>query len=124
MQNYNGFVIFFIFLYRANFLSKITNTIEQLLRESKNTVILVSDRPVEDIELKFGFIEGLYIIAQDGLFIKRNSNSYQGYHIVAPLEISFSLPEEFEVQNNNYIFTIQLKERVKADSIALKLKVN
>lgn len=108
----------------AIFLSKISNTIEQLLRESKNTVILVSDRPVEDIELKFGYIEGLYIIAQDGLFIKRNSNSYQGYHIVAPLEISFALPEEFEVQNNNYIFTIQLKERVKADSIALKLKVN
>ncbi|KAM3143139.1 hypothetical protein pb186bvf_004725 [Paramecium bursaria] len=105
-------------------LQKIINTIEQLLREQKNTVIIVSDRLVEDIELKFGQLDGLYIIAQDGLFIKRNSNSYQGYHIVAPLEISFSLPEEFEVLNNNYIFTIQLKERAKPDSIALNLKLN
>ncbi|CAK68047.1 unnamed protein product (macronuclear) [Paramecium tetraurelia] len=118
-----------ILAYTKRFVQKIQNldqlvqALEKLAQDENNTLIIVSDQESEVLELNFGSINNLYMIAQDGLFIKQNNlTSFQQIiekddQIEGKLQ-QLSLMEHLNLTEKNQIYTLSLKEKVKDTNAA------
>lgn len=59
--------------------------IDLLSSRRNNTLILISSKPPSRISIQMQSIPGLYIICQDGLFVRLNASS-DGFHRVSKID--------------------------------------
>ncbi|CAD8196909.1 unnamed protein product [Paramecium pentaurelia] len=111
------------FLQKIQKLDQLVQALEKLAQDENNTLIIVSDQECEVLELNFGSINNLYIIAQDGLFIKQNNQtSFQQIverddQIEVKLQ-QLSFMEHLNLIEKNQIYTLSLKEKIKDTNAA------
>ncbi|CAD8191924.1 unnamed protein product [Paramecium octaurelia] len=111
------------FLQKIQKLDQLVQAFEKLAQDENNTLIIVSDQECELMELNFGSINNLYMIAQDGLFIKQNNQtSFQQIvdrddQIQAKLK-QLSLLEHLNLAEKNQIYTLSFKEQIKDTNAA------
>ncbi|CAD8190507.1 unnamed protein product [Paramecium pentaurelia] len=132
-QNDNQRVI--ILAYTESFKQKIqridqlVQALEQLAEDDTNTLILISDQECELLELTFGSINNLYIIAQDGLFIKQNNQTTfqqiidKDEMVEAKLQ-QLSHQEHFILSSKNLIYTMQFREKIQDSNAAANILIS
>ncbi|CAD8117085.1 unnamed protein product [Paramecium sonneborni] len=105
------------FIKKIQKLDQLVQAFEKLAKDDNNTLIIVSDQDCEILELNFGSINNLYIIAQDGLFIKQNNQTNfqqiidKDDQLKAKLQ-QLSLLEHLNLTEKNQIYTLSLKEQI------------
>ncbi|CAD8084323.1 unnamed protein product [Paramecium sonneborni] len=111
------------FLKKIPKLDQLIQVFEKLAQDDNNTLIIVSDQNCEILDLNFGSINNLYLIAQDGLFIKQNNKTNfqsiieQNEQLKAKLQ-SLSFLEHLNLTEKNQIYTLSLKEQIKFTNAA------
>ncbi|CAD8106531.1 unnamed protein product [Paramecium sonneborni] len=110
-------------------IEQLVQALEQLALDENNTLILISDQECELLELTFGSINNLYIIAQDGLFIKQN-NQTTFQQIIDKDEMvetklqQLSHHEHFILSQKNLIYTLQIKEKIQDSNAAANILIS
>ncbi|CAK56564.1 unnamed protein product (macronuclear) [Paramecium tetraurelia] len=110
-------------------IDQLVQALEQLAQDENNTLILISDQECELLELTFGSINNLYMIAQDGLFIKQNNQTTfqqiidKDEMVEAKLQ-QLSYQEHFILSQKNLIYTMSFQEKIQDSNAAANILIS